>query len=924
MSTSPHPLITSPNPPAVPAAGLARVTDKHGPQPVVLVEWTKSVTERFGLEDKDLDWRIYARYVTVEKFVQGEQFGRVSRLDGSWRVRPRKEGDPRYVHNWLRGHSRTILAQWTMSQGEFDVIALPDGDAPDENEGAARNGKAVLEHYQRTLLTEEFKQREGMLAQTTGQMLRYSYWDANAGSDVKRAQYEDEEIAGPSTFTCADCGMAGSEEGLNNAANIPGGNNDGMLAGGADSGGGYSNSGYDERDIQTRTTPQTAQAPSGVACPSCGSSNLAIEPGSATTLPRISGYDEGKTGDLVCLSIPGYQVKYDRLPVRLRDSQWLRWRSYVRPETIKELIPGWKKAVAAAEDDYGQRAEMVAKRSSGNMEAVGSRVYGQAGARSDAELVTVDRWWFRPSIYCDVTLKADVELADGTTIPAGTQASEAFPDGLYVMMVNNEPLDFRNEDFRDHWQHTPATLLPSRIDGDGLLDDLIEPQKEINDVKGLKLSNIKHVAGAGLMYRSEYLERQDISGKPYELVPIKPGADPNMKLQDMVAAIPRPSLSAEVYNYEEQMHEEMRWMAASYPSSTGEGDPNQQTSSGAHLLSQNAQSQRAPELALRAAGDIECAMQWLKLFQKNATDEMYIPFQGKVGELDGRWFKGADLPKTFVVSLRPRSYIPKSENDRRGDFAGFLQVFGGVEGLMMAMQAAPDLVREASERFNVSVDFGNINLAHQVARLRIEAMKALLPQVQAAVQAMGQPEMAIQALISAPDVAVDPDEPHEQFIEFYKKWKLEDEGLEARKQKPLLYEGVNALIASHKEAMVMQAQEQSAMQVAAQAPQMQAQQAMQAQQTEQQQQGEQAKAQADAQSQQQQMAMQDQQQAQQTALQEAQAEAQRQHEMQMAQMQAGNQAAEGDASHRRALELEREKQKGAVALAKARPKGSGK
>src|ERR1043165_4269989 len=98
MATSPHPLVTSPIPPGMnaPVDAVKRSVDTHAPDPKVWIDFVKSAAQRFSLEDKDLDWRIYARYVTVEKFVQGEQFGRVSRLDGSWRTKPRKEGDPRY------------------------------------------------------------------------------------------------------------------------------------------------------------------------------------------------------------------------------------------------------------------------------------------------------------------------------------------------------------------------------------------------------------------------------------------------------------------------------------------------------------------------------------------------------------------------------------------------------------------------------------------------------------------------------------------------------------------------------------------------------------------------------------------------------------------------------------------------------------
>lgn len=962
--------------PQAPAEAVARLQQEK-PQADVPQDWpgfVKNRIQEFAREDKDADWRIFSRYVVVEKFFQGEQFGRLSKLDGQWRVRPRKEGDPRYVHNLIRGHARGILSQWTQARTELIVIPLPDGDAQDDAKGAARAAEAMLDHYQRKLLTEEFKQREGMSAITTGQMFRYSYWDANAGDEVQRPQWEIQQVMGGGGYQCLDCGQSGSTEELGDelstsgagagvhsglaGASVQGGvgsgpestvrtgaqqtsnagsaasfgngqpNGNGMDQGGM-AGSSQSNgngAGQGANLGRTSTVGQSDSTGDGGVCSACGSQNLTIDQPQSFDLPTISGYDHAKTGDLVCVSVPGFQLKYDRIPVRLRDSQWLRWRVYVREETVKEAIPGYKGKTGGEQDDWGYRAEQALKKSTGNVEASGARVYGQAANRTDANLTTVDRWWFRPSIYHDYKFPVPFKMADGTIVPAGEKAIDVWPDGLYILVINNEPLDFRGEDFRDHWQHTPAILLPSRIDGDGLLDDLIEPQRQMNDVEGLKLSNIKYVAGAGMIYRSEFLERQDISGKPYELSPVKPGTPLEIPLTNIIAPIPRPALGKEVYEYSGELMEKMRWMAATQEASMGEGDPNQKTASGQQMLSAAARSQRAPELALRAAGDVECGEQWLKLLQKNLTDPMFVPFQGRTGELDGMFFKAADLPKKCVVTMRPRSFIPKGENERRSDFSNFLQVLGGPQGLVMLAQAMPDLIEEASERFDVTVDVGGVNLIAQVARLRLEAMKGLIPSAQATAQQMGDPSFAVQVLTTGPETAVDQYDNHDGMIKWYVKWLAEDEGQEARKKNQLLYAAVHAQIEAHKQATVAQAQEQGQMQMAAQAPQMEQAQAMQQQQMAQQQaaQGQQADQQAQQQQAQQeaQGQAQAQQQAMQAAMEQQAADLQDQRQQQQAQMQQAAQEQQAQADHARALELEREKQKGAVQLAKLRPKAA--
>src|SRR5262249_29129304 len=142
-------------------------------------------------------------------------------------------------------------------------------------------------------------------------------------------------------------------------------------------------------------------------------------------------------------------------------------------------------------EDPAMRAERILQRSVGNTQA-GSGFAGSAAQSNTAEpgMTLVDQWWFRPELYSRCVLSSDVKLGNGTVIPAGG-LKDSFPSGLYVLALNGEPIDFRDEDFTDHWQHTPFVLVPTRIDGDGV-EDMVEPQKEYNDVKGLVLSNIKH------------------------------------------------------------------------------------------------------------------------------------------------------------------------------------------------------------------------------------------------------------------------------------------------------------------------------------------------------------------------------------------------------------------------------------------------
>src|SRR6185436_7514471 len=215
MATAVNPLVTSSQPfgATAPASVVKKVTEPTLPPPRQWTDYIKELVKKYGTEERSRDWRMHQRYITAEKFFQGDQFGRL-RIDGKWERRKRNEGDPRYVHNKLRGHSLAVLSRWLLSRTELTVIPIPDGDSTDDAEGAARVAKLVLEHYQRSLLDEKFKQREGMLAQMTGNMYRYTYWDPNAGQTIQRPQYEMVPEQTPGAYACLECGASGNEQEL--------------------------------------------------------------------------------------------------------------------------------------------------------------------------------------------------------------------------------------------------------------------------------------------------------------------------------------------------------------------------------------------------------------------------------------------------------------------------------------------------------------------------------------------------------------------------------------------------------------------------------------------------------------------------------------------------------------------------------------
>lgn len=733
------------------------------------VDFLQGISNRVDEEQRELQWAFYEKYLVNEKFYQGEQRGRVSKMTGEYRTPSTKANDPDppiRTHNWFRVWVDGIVTQWTLAETQLIVEAVPDRNGTEYNAGAARVAQAVLDHYTRKLLTEEFRQRECKFAQFTGQMWRYTFWDAKAGGRVQRPQFENQSATEPSIFTCMECGAQGMGE----------------------------------------------EALDGTMCPDCGS-EVMMSGGGEAEIPVISGYDEMTTGDLCCLSVPDYQLKYDRLVERIEDATYLRWRLRMRPEVVKYELSKWKKIASPTGEDPTQWIERRLKESVGNT-SNRSRL-GYQSSDSIFNTVMVDHLWFKPCWYADFTFAEDLPFADGSVIARGSKAVDVWPDGLYFLMVGAEPVDFRNECFTDHWQHTPYKSVPSRVAGDGI-EDAINIQKEINDVFAVKRSNILYMDGGGLLANPNYIDREQIPDSPYEIGFAKTGLDPNIPIRNILDAVPRVPLPAEVHAYPNELREEGQWVMGVHPVSVGAEEDGSQTAMEANLKSQASRSARANELSLRAQGDAEWGMQVLTLWQENATDEMYIPFYGKVGELEGRFFKGADIPKAFTIRVQPRSYLPKTETDRRNDFMGAITGFGGIEGVMTAAQAAPELLEEAENRWSVRLDVGKRQLSARKGRMRIDAIKANAQMLADPSQVMAIPECEIDPI----------NDDHAALIDYYTRWANEDEGMRARQETRIVYDAVCFMQQQHKMAIVGVQQESAQMALAAQQPVMEQQQAM--------------------------------------------------------------------------------------------------
>lgn len=732
------------------------------------------LTKRLEKEDETTDRLFHQKWLKTSKFYEGEHLGRFDSR-GQWRSYQPQMGDPYFIHPEMRFHSDSITAAWTQSRPDIRVIPASDDE---RTVSAARKAEQIIDHYEDVHLTEDFLQREGKLGQFTGQMYRYTCWNPNLGTKKPRFDFEQHEIPlSNGIYKCAECGYEG-----------------------------------DEQEVEQIGS-----------CPECGASadSLLHQPGHTLHAQVPKPLGDFPIGDVETECVPAFQVKVDRTQGTFQRSLWIRRRRMVRPEIVKELFPLWnpptQNSSTNSSNDFGLRAERELQQSVG---------LPGSGWRTDALTnsslgVVINQWWLAPCMYASRGPELrDLEFASGLVIPAGLRWIDLFPSGLYLLIIDHKILDLREEYLHDHWQHSPFILIPTRVEGDGI-EDLLEPARELDDLMSLVYIDAKANACPSTIVNTTYgVKTSDVTGKPHYVIPAR--IPTGERIENAVHQLVGRGTPYSLLQYIEMLQSEQQLLAKSFSAATGAPDAvtngnAANTATSAQLATAAAQGQRSPELAIRAAGSVVWARQVLRLFQKNAVDEHYIPLSGRFGLTEGSYFKGADVEADFILTVRNRSWVPRDEYSRRADLMGAIQ-----SGLLS--YELPRAVREEiAEIFNVSITISSDIADTRVARIRLEKMEQLLQQIE---QAGAPPDLI--PLLLCQMVPLEPlVDNHQAMQEWYIEWMKTDAGLNAP---PEFRGAINLRIQEHQQAASIQMQRQVALQMQAMAPQLALQQSQASQQ----------------------------------------------------------------------------------------------
>jgi hypothetical protein len=760
-------------------------------------EWIKGTTEKLERQDHEIWRELHLVWMLIALFIEGKHMLRRRHRGFGFDVVPLPDSTAAAVReqNKLGFYSRNLLSKWTSSRTKIDGVP---GDNTEQAAGAARIAENFLEAIQPMLYDEQFRLREGMGGQICGVYGRYFCYDEKADGG-----YIDEPIIEEQPFKleddkCLACGYEGPT---------------GQFAGEGDGlADGFQSGDVGIEGVSVAQPAIGAQA-GGIACPNCGAIGQ-IDQMPTTSVRNLVGFQKRKLGNLHSESVPYTRLRHE-IATTLEKSPWARWKERKRVEEIKQEFKGVKVGPADSQmRDSGLEVEDTLQRTVGGYQNTATLGYW---GKDRAQYGDVTHWWLSPAMYHDYVFPMDTPIADGSTIPGGTKAIDLFPTGMHFVMVsgNDQPVMLEDDAHTRHWVTSPYHLR--FLAGIGLgINDAVEMQRQWNVVLGLVFTHIRTAALPGWLYDKDTISPDEVKklGQPQMSIPASLRNKPeNTRLEQLVYQMQPGQIPSHIPWYIQQLDSNMQTISGAL---INEGVPgmDSKTATGTQAMVSASQQHNAPEFALKGDADLRSAYLIIELARKHMPEQRFLSVAGKWGQYDVIQFSGADLNSgQFRLEAKRDSWLPNTRFNKQEGIEKVLTLTGGIQGLIELQNAAPDLLDQIEEAYDVTIHGDTYSANVILCRERIDQIKqqapmfeqmavGLAPAIDPMTGAVIDPmTMLAEEIINALQPPIEPEEPgHLLSIEYDRQWLVTDEGKKASKLERVC---VKAMIRRHMEAEVM-------------------------------------------------------------------------------------------------------------------------
>jgi hypothetical protein len=661
-----------------PAAGLQQYLDPAGNAQKPFAEWVKGLTAKLEQQDSQIWDELTLVWQLINLFIEGKQILRRKHRGLGWDIIPLPESTTANIReqNKLGFYFRVLQSKWTASRTKIDAIA---GDDSDESVESAKAADGWLSAIEPMIYTERFRQEESVAAPVHGTYARYFWFDKEAdGGYGKRPITEPRSVKlGDDTAECFDCGYIGNPAEFDNGSPIP------------------------MESAETLSGGTLAGVPE--RCPQCGSATIQTTPAIEQQVEVVTGTEQYNLGNLRGASVPYSQIRHE-ISCSLEDSPWSRWRRRMRVEVLKQAYKGLKIPPPDAKGrDTGLAYEEAMRRSTTVNKPTTSPT-----EKKGSDYADFTQWWFAPCMYADYVFPADTETVAGEVIPVGTKASDIFPDGMYVALIEgiDQPLQVANESHKWHWVTAPYHLR--LFTGLGLgIQDAVEMQRQWNLILSLVFTQIRTASLPGWLYDKDAIDSDGVKrlGQPQNSVPVSLRNRPEgTRIEQLVKQMQPGQIPSHIPWYVGQLDANMQTSAGALVDQGLPGNDSS-TATGVERMVGASQQHNAPEFALKGDADVRSANVLFELAKKHYVEPRFLPTSGRRGKQGGIWLSAADFKNGQVRFEAVRdSWLPNTRMDKQEAIKGLLLTFGGMAGLMQAKDAMPAFVAEVAESFGVDIE----------------------------------------------------------------------------------------------------------------------------------------------------------------------------------------------------------------------------
>jgi hypothetical protein len=728
-------------------------------------KWAIELFNDIDAENPEEELSRVKKWVKTRRFYRGQQRGFWSPLTKDYvTVNPDDyhptEASLLLINNQIRPQVKTLAKEWARSQTRLHANPVTDLYS---TKGAARYAEGVLELYQRKLIQEDFKQREGKLAFLCGNYFRYTFYnlDAEGGTTVIPNFEEVEVVIGKDNWYCPTCDQDG-----------------------------YT-SDYVDKNI-----------PNGL-CPNCFQNGITsqaqISQAPRKKVRRVAGWSNSPYGDIGCELVDPMQIKVMVGALNVNQSPYLRRKRLILDKILRYKYKHARIEATKISPVSHYTAELAT--STGNTNAGRGTADGHGSITTRTEkigrMVEFDQLWLDPPMYFDLVAEKDVTLGDGTMIHKGDNLIDLCPSGMYLARCGDELLDAKPEEKRRFWTHGNYDILVDSFWGDGV-EDLVQNQQLVNEIQSLLVENLIHNASPKLIFNPHLIEHELLNGRPKEMIPMSISSRRDDQPGKAVYELTGMSLTPEAINAMDKAKNDMQYQSGAFPVMAGLSAPNVSTATGMAILRDSAIALLTPALALKAQVEVEWGYQVLEHLKEHWVEDRYAGLIGKYSRYEADNFRNLNIRQDIEIVAEPGSWMPRTDLEVRQDFLTYLTA-GGIP-LGFANPQVPEEIRNrAAALFRLPLDLDKIQPDVRNAYMRIEQLQQIVTELQQhGIVATGENSVQLVEMVAS-EIPVDMwIDDHDVFINTYTQWLKTDDGLFAD---PLTREALKYIILQHQDAI---------------------------------------------------------------------------------------------------------------------------